>query len=155
MKRPRGGSWKRTGRIAGQHLAQIAKRVWVCQRCGLWHSANPEKGCLSCGILAVFDFFHSEGEANKWARLKLQQRAKQISELVRQVDLPLLAYGPAGEAVQWGKMVVDFSFKDADGRQRYVDYKPDGMITPDAALKIRCLEAQGIVVELVTEKGEV
>lgn len=99
--------------------------------------------------------FHSEGEAKKWARLKLEERAGQITDLRRQVDLPLMTVGPNGLPVQWGKMIVDFAFKDAENRQRYVDFKPDGSITPDAALKIRCLEAQGIIVELVSEKGEV
>lgn len=150
----RRGAWKRTGRVAGRDLAAIAKPVWVCQRCGLWHGAEP-RGCLNCGVLAVFDYFHSEGEAKKWARLKLEVRAGQITDLRRQVDLPLLAHGPDGRPVQWGKMIVDFAFKDADGRQRYVDFKPEGKITPDAALKVRCLEAQGIIVELVSEKGEV
>lgn len=151
----RGGSWKRTGRVAGRDIAAIAKPVWVCEKCGLWHPAKPNRGCLSCGILATFMHFHSEGEAKKWARLKLEERAGQITDLRRQVDLPLMTVGPNGLPVQWGKMIVDFAFKDAENRQRYVDFKPDGSITPDAALKIRCLEAQGIIVELVSEKGEV
>lgn len=151
---PIGGSWKRTGRISGPQIAAIAKPVWVCQRCGLHHAAKP-RGCLNCGTLAVFDFFHSGGEANKWARLKLQVRAGQITDLQRQVDLPLMTIAPDGNPVQWGKMIVDFAFKDADGQQRYVDFKPDRLITPEAALKIRCLEAQGTIIEIVTEKGEV
>jgi hypothetical protein len=101
-----------------------------------------------------FLFFHSSGEAKQYARYELLQNSGYISDLRRQVPLPLMTVGRDGLACKWGEMVVDFAFIEK-GELHYFDYKPDEGISPDAALKIRCLEAQGIIVEIVTRKGTI
>lgn len=156
MSRPRGGAWKRTGRLNGSDVAKLAKKVWICQSCGTWHYARPA-ACISCGVLAVFDFFHSEGEAKRWANLLILQRGGRVRNLRRQVPFPLMTVGPKG-LLQWAEFVADFTYEEHDGYDWVPiveDYKPVEGPTPDAALKLRCLEAQGTRVRVMTAKGEI
>lgn len=147
-------AWRRTGRLSGADAGHKAIQVWICQRCGLWHDRGKPRGCMQCGELAVFDHFHSTGEAKQWVRYQLLERAGDISKLRRQVPLSLMTIDPRGQPIQWGELVVDFAFTER-GVDRYVDFKPVAGMSPDAALKIRCLQAQGIVVDIVTKNGEV
>jgi hypothetical protein len=101
-----------------------------------------------------FDFFHSSGEAKRWAALQLLERAGEISELRRQVDVPLVTVDQFGNVRQWATFVADFSYL-ADGVRVIEDFKPLGAMTPDAALKIRCAEAMGHRVRVTNSKGEV
>lgn len=150
----RGGAWKRMGRLNGSDAGRRAKPVWICRGCGAWHDDAKPAQCIGCGRMD-FDHFHSTGEATYWARLKLRERAGDISDLQRQVPLALMTIGREGLPCKWGELTVDYAFKDEDGAQRYFDWKPVAGVSPDAVLKIRCLEAQGIKVELVTAKGVV
>ena len=146
-------SWNRTGRLDGSRAGSKAVRVYVCEGCGLWHQGKKPAQCMACGRMD-FEHFDSTGEAKHYASLQLQQREGMITDLRRQVDLDLLTMGPKGMPVVWGKMRVDYAFKE-NGVQKYRDWKPLAGISPDAALKIRCLAAQGVTVEIYNSKGNV
>lgn len=148
-------AWRRLGRLEGRDVGAMRRKVFVCKGCGLWHVDHQPAQCHNrkCGRLD-FDAFDSIGECKRWYKLLLAQRAGDITDLERQVPLELLAFRD-GLPVAWGKMVVDFVFKDRKGVKRYLDHKPSEGITREASLKIRCLAAQGITIELITEKGEV
>jgi hypothetical protein len=144
------------GRLNGSDAGAMARKVWVCDRCGLWHYDKPD-GCKACGVLATFQFFHSEGEAKRWARLLMLVRAGEVRNVRRQVTFPLMTIGPKGP-IEWAKLVADFTYDEKDGDDWVPiveDYKAVAGMSPDAALKIRCLEAQGIFVRIVTSKGQV
>lgn len=146
---------KGRARLTGRDIASMSKKVWVCDKCGLWHSAKPNGGCLTCGILATFTFFHSEGEAKTWAKLLLRQRAGDISELDRQIPLQLTtAHIVTGEPVPWAKAIIDFGYKQ-NGEQIYADHKPDAGMSYDAELKMRCLIAAGYQIRFFNSKGEI
>lgn len=156
----RGKSWQRFGRLNGSDAGRSARKVWVCQACGTWHYNGIKAGCMTCGVLAVFDYFHSEGEAKRWARLQQNQRAGYVRNLRRQVPFPLMTVGPAGLPVKWAEYVSDFVYDERDPKTDewstiVEDYKPAAGASPDAVLKIRCLEAQGIRVRVMTKDGEV
>lgn len=108
---------------------------------------------MDCGRMQ-FLFFHSEGEAKHWARLKLLERAGDIADLRRQVPLDLMTVGPNGLPRKWGELIVDYAFRQ-DGVQKYLDWKPVEGPTPETVLKVRCLESQGIIVDFITKKGMV
>lgn len=149
----RGGAWKRTGRVNGSDAAAKRIRVYICEGCGLWHEYRKPAQCLSCGRMD-FMSFDSKGEATYWARLQLRERAGLVTNLRRQIPLNLLTVGRDGLACVWGQMIVDFGFRDCEtGLDHLQDWKPDEGPSPDSVLKIRCLEAQGIIVEIVTSKG--
>ena len=134
----------------------MARYLLVWRRCGLWHYDKPD-GCKACGVLATFQFFHSEGEAKRWARLLMLVRAGEVRNVRRQVTFPLMTIGPKGP-IEWAKLVADFTYDEKDGDDWVPiveDYKAVAGMSPDAALKIRCLEAQGVRVRVMTAKGEV
>ena len=147
--------WRRTGTFSGQKAGQKAIKVWICCGCGLWHERAKPSQCFdkTCGRMD-FDYFDSKGEALHWANLLLRQKAGEISDLERQVRMKLMTIGTNGLPVKWAEMVVDFGFIQ-DGKRRLLDYKPSVGTDYAAQLKIRCLLAMGIKVELVTEKGAV
>jgi hypothetical protein len=147
----RGGAWLRTGRVNGSDAAARRIIVHVCNGCGLWHEGKKPAQCLSCGRMD-FTRFDSKGEAKYFATLQMLERAGEISDLRRQVVLPLMTVGREGLPVQWSKMIVDYAYSDDTGAH-FLDFKPAAGMSPDSALKIRCLEAQGIIVEIVTSKG--
>lgn len=150
----KGGAWTRTRRLNGSDAGAKAIKVFVCEGCGLWHEHKKPAQCMSCGRMD-FMTFDSKGEAMYWARLQLRQRAELITDLRRQIPLDLLTVGRDGLTCVWGKMIVDYGFTDETGAQRWQDFKPDAGPSPDSVLKIRCLEAQGIIVEIVNSKGTV
>lgn len=144
------------GRVNGSDAAKRARKVFVCRGCGLWHYDKKPAQCLAktCGRLD-FDMFDSIGEAKRWARLQLLQQVGEISELRRQVPFALMTVGRAGLAVKWAEYVADFVYVEtATGQQVIGDHKPVAGMSPDAALKIRCMAAQGLPVTIFTEKGE-
>lgn len=143
-----GGHWKRYGRLDGSRAGAKAIRVYQCNGCGAPYRHKAPAQCQGCGRMD-FSMFHSDGEFKKWAALQLQERAKLISNLRRQVPLPLYTIDPRGQKVQWGEMVVDFAYTDEEG-DHLVDFKPQAGPSPDSVLKMRCLEKQGIIVEIVT-----
>lgn len=146
-----GQAWRRMGRVNGSDAGRMAHKVYVCCGCGNWHNDKKPAQCLACGRMD-FDRYDSMGEAKRYATLQLLQRAGEISDLRRQVPLDLLTVGRNGLAVKWGQFIVDAAYVE-NGAQIYEDHKPFAGMSPDAALKIRCLEAQGIKVRIHTEKG--
>lgn len=162
------GGWKNYGKgktLERSAIKGMAKVVYVCRGCGAWNRPTwdkvkekslPPKACISskCGRMD-FDYFQSEGEAMAWARLLLRQSAKEISEVERQVRIPLLAFNPAtGKPVEFAVYVADFRWLE-DGRRWVGEYKPDDGMSKDAELKIRCVEAMGIPVIIINRSGEV
>ena len=82
----------------------------------------------------------SRGEARWFAELELRQRAGEISNLRRQVRIPLVVEGHRVCAI-----VADAVFVE-DGRERVFDFK--GIDNPVAALKRKLAAALGVHVEL-------
>lgn len=161
----RGGAWKRTGRLNGSDAGRMAKPVWLCSACRCWHDDRDAAGrlikpaqCKFCHRME-FDYFHSSGEAATWGKLHQRIKAKELRNLRRQVPFDLMTIGRGGLACKWAEMVADFTFDElqADGGWLFVvaDYKPSEGISPDSALKLRCLEAMGTPVRLITKDGEV
>lgn len=157
-------SWRRMGRVNGSDAGRKAVPVWLCSNCRCWHDDRNAAGklikplqCKFCGR-AEFDYFHSSGEARMWCSLHLRQKAGMIRELRRQVPFDLMTVGRQGLACKWAELVVDFVFDEQDGdtwSRVVADYKPSEGMSPDAALKIRCLEAQGVPVRILTKDGEI
>jgi hypothetical protein len=128
----------------------LAKAVWVCSGCGLWHDEKPAQ-CQSCGWLK-FDKFDSKAEARHWAELLVLQWAGQITELRRQVRFPLFAHSERGHPVQVAQYVADFVYRE-DGVLVVADAK-SAAVTDVAALKLRWFHAQyGYEVRLVRSSG--
>jgi len=126
---PMAKPFRKRARVAGHKIGALAKPVWVCQSCGVQHPSKVE--VCYCGGLA-FDHFHSRGEANHWANLKMQEAAGMIEGLRRQVRFTLYA------AQSYTR----------DGEEQIVDYK-GGAIDPLAAWKMRHMAAQGHPVTIV------
>lgn len=165
MMKVRGGSWKRMGRVNGSDAGALAKPVWLCSHCRCWHDDRSPQGklvkpaqCKFCGRMQ-FDYFHSSGEAAAWGSLHLRIKAKEIRNLERQIPIDLMTVGRGGLACKWGEAVLDFAFEelqsDGEWMQVWCDFKPSAGMSPDAALKIRCLEGMGIPVRILTRDGEV
>lgn len=160
-----GGSWKRMKRVNGSDAGRMAKPVWLCSHCRCWHDDRGLDGklikpaqCKFCGRMQ-FDYFHSSGEASAWGMLHQRASAKEIRNLQRQVPFDLMTVGRNGLACKWAELVADFTYdeKQPDGEWLPVvaDFKPTEGMSPDAALKIRCLEAMGTSVRIITRDGEV
>lgn len=158
-------AWRRIGRLNGSDAGRMAKPVWVCAHCRCWHTDRDAKGklikpfaCQFCHRVD-FDYFHSSGEAQTWAKLHLRQKAGEIRNLRRQVKKDLLTVGRNGLACVWGYADIDFAFEELTDGQWFsvlMDHKPSAGMSPDAALKFRCLESMGFPVRIATEKnGEV
>ncbi len=132
-------------RVSGHHIGKRTRRVYVCDKCGLWHGTKVKQ--CACGFMA-FTHFSSRGEAKQWASLKLLEKLNKITSLRRQVRYPLMAAGDDG-AVRVGYYVADFVFTQ-DGKEIIQDYKSPGAIDPLAAWKLRHMEVTGKPVTLVT-----
>lgn len=93
--------------------------------------------------------FHGKGEAQHWMRLRLQEKLGRITDLRRQVTIPLgLESWPIlTEKGNRRSIVVDFAYINAEGVQVYEDFK--GWETPESELKRDVLRAQGIDIRLV------
>lgn len=164
----------RMKRLSGADAARMAQPVYVCSRpgCEVHHKAikklvkgkidpltgefkmreawAPPDKCLGCGGLA-FDYFASTTEADRWAALRLQQKAGLISDLRRQVPFPLMTIGPNGLQVKVADYVADHVFI-RDGKEVVEDVKPRAGIDPVADLKLRWMAAQrGEEVAIYTE----
>lgn len=163
MRQPR-KNWNRIGRLNGSDAGKMARPVWLCANCRCWHTDVAANGklikplsCKFCGH-AFFDYFHSSGEAQAWATLHLRAKAGEVRNLRRQVPIDLLTVGRNGLACVWAQAVLDFAFDELKGGEwvpTLCDFKPHVGISPDAALKLRCLEAMGKPVKLITSQGEV
>lgn len=160
-----GGAWKRTGRLNGSDAGRMAKPVWLCSHCRCWHDDRGLDGklikpfaCKFCGR-SEFDYFHSSGEAQAWCALHLRERAGEVRNLRRQVPFDLMTVGRQGLACKWAEIVLDFTYEEVEPDGSWLpvaaDYKPAEGMSPDAALKIRCLESMGTPVRIITKNGEV
>lgn len=149
----RGGSWKRTSRLNGSDAGRLAIKVFICEGCGLWHEGAKPKQCMACGRMD-FARYDSKGEAKRWALLALLERQGLISELRRQVPFPLYTIGREGLPVEFATFVADYVYIE-NGIKVVEDWKPVAGMSPESALKIRCLEAAGTKVKIVNAKGTV
>jgi hypothetical protein len=158
-------SWRRMGRVNGSDAGRMAKPVWLCSNCRCWHDdRDPRTGklikptwCKFCKR-PDFDYFHSSGEATCWCNLHLSQKAGEIRNLQRQVTFDLMTIGREGLPTKWAEIIVDYTFDEIRGGEWFpvvADFKPSEGMSPDAALKIRCLEKQGTPVRILTKNGEV
>jgi hypothetical protein len=154
------GGWQRSRMVERSAIKGMAKEVWICRACGEWNGARwdkvkgkslPPPECSVCGRMD-FEHFQSEGEAKYWMRLVRRQEDGIIAELERQYRIPLLTVHHAtGKPVWWADMVADFRWLDVKTGQRIVaEYKPRDLMSYDAQLKIRCAEAMGIPIEIVS-----
>lgn len=77
--------------------------------------------------------FHSKAEAERWQVLSLKQRMGLISDLTRQVEMPLVING-----TKIGKFTADFTYREA-GELVVEDSK--GFYDTAARLRIKVAEA--------------
>lgn len=145
------GGWKGMRRSTDTTFAKQAIAVHVCAGCGLWHEGKKPAACLSCGRLD-FESFQSKGEARWWAKLLLRVRGNLIRDLQRQVRIDLLTvHHRTGKPVVWGVYVADFAWTDVETGERVVaECKPGGAMTYESQLKVRCVEAMGLPIEMLT-----
>lgn len=146
----KGGGWAGLRHSTDQTFAKHAISVHICRGCGMWHEGAKPVAC-TCGRMD-YDSFPSKGEAKTWAKLLQRQRAGLISELERQVRIPLLTvHQRTGKPVEWGTYVADFRWLDLETGERVLaECKPGGRMTYESQLKIRCVEAMGIPVTMLT-----
>lgn len=140
-------AWQKFGRINGSDLGKRAIRVHICSACGMWFEGTMPVQC-SCGRL-TFDHFDSKGEAQRWMQLRLLERAGEISELRRQVPFPLFTLTGLGKPVQFAIYKADYVYLE-NGLRVIEDFKSKSGISPEAALKLRVMEAAGNSVRLTT-----
>lgn len=127
-------------RVSGAKLGATARATHVCDWCGCQHASRPLE-CQSCGRAGEFIRFDSIKEANRWAALLLQLRAGMISDLRRQVRIPLVAYAGSGRPVKVGDYIADFTYRE-EGEPIIEDVKSGNAIDPLAAWKLRHVKAQ-------------
>lgn len=151
------------GRLHGSDAAKKAQPIYVCSRpgCEVHHKAikkttqkgekwSPPDRCIGCGGLA-FEFFASTSEANRWAALRLQEKAGLITNLRRQVRFPLMTIAPNGLQAKVAEYIADHVFV-RDGKEVIEDVKPRSGMDPVAALKLRWMATQrGEEVAIYTE----
>lgn len=156
--------WNRTGRLNGSDAGRMARPVWLCSNCRCWHTDRDTNNKLLKPVWCKFcqrpefDYFHSSGEASAWCALHLRVKAGEVRNLRRQVPIDLLTVAKSGMARVWAQAVLDFAYDELVGGEWVAvtaDYKPTEGISPDAALKIRCLDAMGIPVRIINSNGEV
>lgn len=141
--------FRKLGKASGSAIGKMTIRVFRCNGCGTEHKGKKPAQCY-CGRMD-FDKFDSRGEAARYANLLLQERAGIISGLVRQVKFPLMVTNLDGNKVKFADYISDFCYVvTATGEQVIEDFK--GMITPEANLKLRAMEAMGLPVKVVTAK---
>lgn len=140
-------AWRRFNRVNGSDIGAMAVKVYICTSCGTWHERTKPAQCIGCGMMA-FDTFDSKTEAKRWAALGLQQRAGLISDLRRQVKFPLMTVGRQGLAVEFAYYLADFVYTQ-DGEKIIEDSKGGG-VSPDARLKLACMQSMGLTVKLTS-----
>lgn len=143
-------SWNKFGRLHGHHAGRRAIVVYRCKFCGLHHEGEKPFHCKSCDNID-FMRFDSKGEAGRYASLALQEKAGLLYDLRAQVRFPLLTFGIDKVPRKFADYVADFVYMK-DGKQHIEDFKPSAGMDPVAALKLRCMEAMGFPVKIVTEK---
>ena len=92
--------------------------------------------------------FDSKLEFRRWRELKLLERAGVITELIRQVKIPLIPQSKYGREIAY---VADFSYRE-DGKVVIEDTKSEATKTPLYRLKKRLVaEKYGIEIKEVTK----
>lgn len=92
--------------------------------------------------------FDSKLEFRRWRELKLLERAGVITELKRQVRMPLIPRSKYGREIAY---VADFSYRE-DGKLVIEDTKSEATKTPLYRLKKRLIaEKYGIEIKEVTK----
>lgn len=140
--------WRSIGRASGAQIGKMSIKTYVCEGCGTQYKCDKPGQCSSCGRMD-FIYFDSNGEARKWAELVLLEQAGVIKNLQRQVSFPLMAHRADGIGVKVGTYIADYVF-ERDGEIVIADYK--SLVAPEAALKLRWMQAMGLPVEVITEK---
>jgi hypothetical protein len=131
----------------------------MCNGCGApyrnkWPGQCPNR---DCGRLD-YTYFSTSGEQERWALLILREaREKSIRNLKRQVPYALYTIEEStGARVKFAEYIADFVYDDvASGTTIIEDFKPDAGSDPMAKLKMRCMEASGRPVRIITSKGYV
>jgi len=95
--------------------------------------------------------FPSKKEARRWQELRLLEKAGRITNLERQVRIPLHGRNgpiltPTGRPMAY---VADARYVDWDRQGRTVIEDAKGYETPEFKIKRAILAAQGIIVETV------
>lgn len=140
-------AWRSYNRVNGSDIGAKAIRVYICASCGVWHERNKPAQCIGCGMM-VFDVFDSKTEAKRWAALGQQARMGLISDLRRQVKFPLMTIGKQGLATEFAYYLADFVYVQ-DG-ERVIEDSKGGGVSPDARLKLACMQAMGLTVKLTS-----
>lgn len=141
------GKFKGFRKVQGGAVGGKARRVYECQDCGHYTQMGKVSKCYECGSNAILSF-DSSGEFKRWLDLKLLQKGGVISNLKRQIRLPL--YGVNGDVKTIvAHLVADFTYTDNESGEHITeDFK--GAITDVSMLKIKWLEAQGTKVKLTS-----
>lgn len=145
------GGWQGMRRSTDRTWADAAIETHICRGCDEWHHGKKPAACSKCGRMD-FESFGSKGEAKWWVRLLARQERGEIAELERQFRIRLLTvHHRTGKPVAWGEYVADFRWLDtATGERVVAECKPGGGMTYESQLKVRCCEAMGIPIEMLT-----
>jgi hypothetical protein len=143
------GAWKKFRTASGHDIGRKAIRVYICSGCERWHEGSKPAACEECGRMDLINF-DSKTEAKDWMRLVMLQKRGKIANLRRQVRFPLLTiHERTGKPVQFGVYIADMVYDDIDaGLTGVVFDSKGGAISPEAKLKLRCMEMSGRTVKL-------
>ncbi len=140
-------AWQKFNRVNGSDIGKLAIKVYLCTLCRCWHEGKKPAQCIDCGGMA-FDMFDSKTEAKRWAQLSMHQRQGLISELRRQVKFPLMTVGRQGLAIEFAYYLADFVY--VENGVRVIEDSKGGGVSPDARLKLACMQAMGLPVRLTS-----
>lgn len=145
------GAWKGRYTSKDRTFADKAIAVHICRGCGEWHERAKPAACGKCGRMD-FDDFPSKGEAMWWVKLLRRQERGEIDQLERQVRIPLVTvHRDTGKPVWFADYIADFRWRDVPTGERITaECKPGGQLTYESQLKLRCVEAAGILVTALT-----
>ena len=127
-----GKARRRPAKASGAQIGKRTVHLAACPDCLAGHEASGV--VCECGGRSVS--FDSRGEFRQWCVLRNAERAGLITELRRQVRMPLVAEG----GVKVGALVLDFVYCE-DGVVVYGDYK-GGAATELASWKMKHFAAQ-------------
>lgn len=131
--------------ICGAYTA----RGSICPKCrSNVFSTKPTNKYHSCKVDTDDGKFDSKLELRRWNELKLLERAGEISELKRQVRIPLIEASKYGREIAY---IADFSYRE-NGKTVVEDTKSEATRTPLYRLKKRLVaEKYGIVIKEITK----
>lgn len=139
-------------KISGAHIGKIAVKIYECCGCHAQFKGDKPAQCKACGRMD-FRKIDSKTEANRLGELRLLLQVGLIENLEIQVRFPLVAHRADGRGVKVGDYIADFVYQ-RDGSRVIEDTKSHGIMDPLAAWKLRHMEAQGMPVTIVTDKGK-